>query len=307
MLRSPHAFSLRQLQYIVAVADYGGFTRAAEQCHVSQPSLSAQVAQAEEMLGVTIFERGRGGPLPTEAGNLLLERMRAILLAADELQQAAQHLVDPFSGTMRIGVIPTIAPYLLPDLVGALHQQFPKIRFIWVEERTATLATQLRDGRLDAILVARLESLSEFVFNDIAWDPFVVAVGLQHELAKGVAPVTLDELSQHSLLLLDEGHCFRDQALEFCAQSRPNELDFRATSLSTLAQMVAGGAGITLLPTMSVPNENRTGNLVIRPIAGCPPGRHISLMWRQSAPGVIALKAIAKAMAAAGTPTTRAM
>lgn len=307
MLRSPHAFSLRQLQYIVAVADYGGFTRAAEQCHVSQPSLSAQVAQAEEMLGVPIFERGRNGPSPTPAGKVLLARIRDVLVAADALHLEAQHLVDPFTGTMRIGVIPTIAPYLLPELVGELHRQFPKIRFIWVEERTAALATQLREGRLDAILVARLESLSEFVFNDIAWDPFVVAVGLQHELAQDVAPVTLDELSRHSLLLLDEGHCFRDQALEFCAQSRPNELDFRATSLSTLAQMVAGGAGITLLPMMAVSTENRTGNLAIRPIVGRPPGRHISLMWRQSAPGVIALKAIAKAMAAAGAHAPRAM
>lgn len=299
MLRSPHSFSLRQLQYILAVADYGGFTRAAEQCHVSQPSLSAQVAQAEEMLGVTIFERGRSGPSVTPAGELLLARIRDVLVAADAVQLEAQQLVDPFAGTMRIGVIPTIAPYLLPELVGALHQQFPKIRFIWVEERTATLASQLREGRLDAMLVARLESLSEFVFNDVAWDPFVVAVGRQHELAQRTTPVTLDELSQHSLLLLDEGHCFRDQALEFCAHSRPNELDFRATSLSTLAQMVAGGAGITLLPSMSVSTENRTGNLVIRPIAGRPPGRHVSLMWRQSAPSVIALKAIAKTMATA--------
>ena len=290
---NPHAFTLRQLQYAVAVAEALSFRRAAERCHVSQPSLSAQLAQLEGALGVRLFERDRRRVLPTSAGRELIERARRLLVAADELQASAQAFVDPLAGTLRIGVIPTVSPYLLPEVTPALHRAFKRLRLQWVEDKTATLVDALEAGRLDAALVALEAELGDVDHEVIAVDRFMLVAPPEHPLARGSGPVTSAELREQPLLLLDDGHCFRTQALEVCQRSRAHELEFRATSLTTLVQMVVGGAGLTLLPSLAVPAELRRAKLKARPVSSPGAQRTIALVWRRKSPLAKALAELA--------------
>ena len=239
----PHPFSLRQLQYAVAVAETGGFRRAAERCHVSQPSLSAQLAQLEAVLGVRLFERDRRRVLPTPAGEALVARARRVLVEAGELAAAAALLGDPLAGPLQLGVIPTISPYLLPEATAALRARCPRLSVRWTEEKTDALLAALREGRLDGVLLARVAGLEDLVRTTVAEDPFVLAVPTDHPLARGRRLARLADLDGETALLLEDGHCLRDQALALCARAGVREADFRATSLSTLVQMVRGGAG----------------------------------------------------------------
>jgi LysR family transcriptional regulator, hydrogen peroxide-inducible genes activator len=290
-----HDLSIRQLQYVVAVADTLGFHRAAERCHVSQPTLSAQVQQLEDVVGVRIFERDRRGVLLTPAGEAIVARARRVLLALDELLGEAERVSDPFAGTFRIGVIPTIAPYLLPDLTPAITAQHPRLRLVFREEKTADVVRGLHEGRLDAGLVALEAEIGDLRHAEVMRDPFVVALPKAHALSrtKRVSPADLEDAQ---VLLLDDGHCFRAQALSVCAKAGATETDFRATSLSTLAQMVSAGAGITLLPSIAVPVENRRAQLAIRPFAAPVPCRTIALVWRSSSPFGDAFEALAATM-----------
>src|SRR5882724_3903987 len=257
--------SPRQLQYVVAVAETLGFHKAAERCHVSQPTLSAQVKQLEEVLGVQIFERDRRRVLLTAAGTVLVAHARRVLLEIDDMIAAAKQLTGPRSGIFRIGVIPTIAPYLLPDVLPAARKRFPKLQLVFREEKTDAVVADLREGRLDAGLLALEADIGEWSSGRIADDPFVVALPKGHSLArkKRIAP---SELEDEKVLLLDEGHCFREQALSVCDRAGTRETELRATSLSTLAQMVSSGAGITLLPQIAVDVENRRGQFEVRPL-----------------------------------------
>lgn len=293
---NPHAFTLRQLQYAVAVADALSFRRAAERCHVSQPSLSAQLAQLESALSVRLFERDRRRVMPTTAGKAVIERARALLLAADDLQASAQTFVDPLSGTLRVGVIPTVSPYLLPELTPALHRAFKKLHLAWVEDKTATLIEALDQGRLDAALLALEADVGDVEREVLAIDRFVLVAPPDHELGKSSSPIALSELRDADLLLLDDGHCFRQQALEVCARGKAHELEFRATSLSTLVQMVAGGAGVTLLPALAVPTEVKRAKLRVRPLTAPQAQRTIALVWRKRSPLAPALKQLAQVM-----------
>ncbi len=293
MRASPHPFTLRQLQYAEAVADLRSFRRAAERCHVAQPSLSAQVMQLEDHLGVQLFERGTRRVLLTAAGEAVLARLRRLLLEADDLADSARQLGNPLSGTLRIGIIPTVSPYLLPDVVPAVRERYPELAAVWVEDKTETLVASLREGRLDAALLALEAELGEVEKEVVAHDPFVLAAPPGHPLAGSESPATPQELRGTGFLLLDDGHCFRDQALAFCSSARARELDFRATSLATLAQMVAGGAGVTLLPRLAVPVENRRSELVIRRLASPVPQRTIALVWRPRSPLGPALRQLA--------------
>lgn len=274
-----HPFTLRQLQYVVAVADAAHFGRAAKACHVSQPSLSAQVGQVEDALGVRLFERDRRGVLTTPAGVEVVARARQLLVDADALAEAAKRSVDPLAGPLRLGVIPTISPYLLPNLTPVLRRAFPQLRPLWVEERTPTLMRQLHAGDLDAALVALEAELGDVEHVAIATDPFVLAARRNDPLAEGRA-VERAELKDAEVLLLDDGHCFRDQALSFCTRVKAREAEFRATSLTTLAQMVAGGSGVTLLPQLAVKTEAVRARLKVRPFASPAPARTIALVWR---------------------------
>lgn len=275
-------FSLRQFEYAVAVADTLNFREAAQRCNVSQPSLSAQLARLEESIGVRLFERDRRRVLVTPQGAEVLARARALLRAAAEVEIAARQGADPFAGTMRIGVIPTVSPYLLPRIAPILRREYPRLHLRWTEEKTAILAHQLESGVLDAMLVAREAQLGQVEAAVIGVDPFVLAVPRGHPLGRTSRPVKPAELRGQNILLLEDGHCFRDQALAICSRARAEELQFRATSLTTLAQMVAGGDAVTLLPEVAVQVEGR--GLRLRRFSDPVPHRTLVLAWRKHSP-----------------------
>jgi LysR family hydrogen peroxide-inducible transcriptional activator len=293
---APYPFTLRQAQYAVAVADLRSFRRAAELCRVSQPALSSQLAGLEEGIGARLFERDRRRVLPTPAGAEIVDRLRRLLVEADDLVDAARPLADPMTGALRLGILPTIAPYLLPDAVRGLRKGFPRLSLRWVEDRTAALVSALRAGDLDGAVVALESDVGGLEHAEIGRDEFVLAVPRGHALSRSQGPVRAAELDGEPVLLLADGHCFRDQALAFCSRAGADELGFRATSLSTLAQMAAGGAGVTLLPRLSVPIENRRGALVVRPFAPPAPARTLALVWRPRSPLAPALKPLAAAL-----------
>ncbi len=293
----PHPFSLRQLQYAVAVADTGGFRKAAQLCHVSQPSLSAQLAQLEDALGVRIFERDRRRVLVTPAGSEMLARARRVLLEAEDLIAASSRLRDPLCGTLRIGVIPTVSPYLLPEITPAIRSSYPRLTVHWTEEKTQVALRLLRDGALDAVLLALVPGMEGLDRQVVAEDPFVLAGAPSDPLLRSRVPARVKELEGASLLLLEDGHCFRDQTLAFCEGAHVREAGYRATSLATLARMAAGGAGLTLLPELSLAVENRHDELAVRRFARPGPRRTLVLAWRAQTPLAMALRQIATTMA----------
>ena len=291
----PHlapAVSLRQLQYIVAVADEGGFRRAADACHVAQPSLSAQVAIAERDLGVQIFERDRRRVRVSVAGGPIVAQARRVLLAAADLRELARQ-ADVFGGTLRLGVIPTVCPYLLPDISPALTRAFGSLTIIWREERTARLVELIDTGALDGAVVALEADLGDLEYQVLGRDPFVLAAAPGHPLVGPRSPASVDVLDGARVLLLDDGHCLRDQALGLCSRAGGQELGFRATSLATLVQMVGSNAGVTLLPSVALSVENRRGQLRVRRFASPGPGRTIVLAWRRGSAIADALGRIA--------------
>lgn len=288
--------SLRQLQYVVAVADLGGFRRAAEACHVSQPSLSAQVAQAEGALGVRLFDRDQRGVRVSAAGAAVVAQARMVLVAAADLHELGRQLADPFTGTLRIGVIPTISPYLLPDIAPALSRRYPRLTVLWSEDRTSGLVRQVNDGGLDAAVLALEADLPGLDHAVLQRDPFLLAAAPTHPLSTGRRRARMEDLKDARVLLLDDGHCFRDQALQLCARAGAQEAGFRATSLATLVQITSAGRGVTLLPSIALPVENRRGQLVTRQFANPGPGRTIALAWRRGSALRAPLQALADAM-----------
>jgi LysR family hydrogen peroxide-inducible transcriptional activator len=293
---APHPVTLRQLQYVVAVAERQSFRKAAEECHVAQPSLSAQVAQVEQALGVQLFERDTHGVALTQVGRTLIERARALLLAADDFVESARVLADPFAGSLRVGLIPTIGPYLLPEVAPALHARYTKLAFVWAEERTARLVQDLARGELDAGIVALEAEIGELPRVVLGRDPFVFAAPKGHPLALGKRPLKPAELDGERVLFLDDGHCFREQALSFCSRAGATEAGYRATSLLTLVQMAAGGAGVTLLPSLSLGVENRHHQLCVRAFAPKAPFRTVAFVWRRGAALESTLKAVGETL-----------
>jgi LysR family hydrogen peroxide-inducible transcriptional activator len=280
-LMSALPISLRQLQYIVAVAEHGSFRHAAEVCHVAQPSLSAQVAVAERALGMQIFERTARGVRVPPAAAPIVAQARRVLVAAGDLHELARQQADPFRGTLRLGVIPTICPYLLPDIAPALSRAFPDLTINWSEDRTSRLVGQAKDGTIDGAVLALQADLGGLVHAALGWDPFLLAAAPGHPLARGKRRLTLDVLDGARVLLLDDGHCFRDQALELCARAGASETGFRATSLATLVQIASASGGVTLLPSIALAVENRRDQLTVRPFAKPGPGRTLALAWRR--------------------------
>ena len=296
---APHPFTLRQLQYVVAVADELSFRRAAARCHVSQPSLSAQLARLESALGVHLFERSRRRVLLTVAGGDLVARARALLLQADDLVEAARRASDPLAGVVRVGVIPTVAPYLLPLAAASLRRQLRRLAIAWREDKTHALVEALATGTLDAAVVALGGELGDVEAVTLGEDPFLLALPAHHALARKRTPVDAAELRGEEVLLLEEGHCLRDQALEVCSMTRAHEGEFRATSLGTLVQMVAGGAGITFVPALALATEARRARLRVRPMASKRARRTIGLVWRKRSPRETALRQMARVLAEA--------
>jgi LysR family hydrogen peroxide-inducible transcriptional activator len=300
---SPHPVTLRQLQYVLAVAEFKSFRKAAEACAIAQPSLSAQVAQLESALGVQIFERLPRGVEVTEAGAAVLDRARRTIVEADDLVGVAGRARDPHAGALRIGVIPTVAPYLLPEIAPVLRAKFPKLVLFWEEEKTRSLIERIDAGGLDAGILAAESDMGDLVFEPLGRDAFFLAVPKGHRLAASAGPVRLDQLEGETVLVLEDGHCFRDQALEVCHRAGADEASVRATSLSTLAQMVVSGAGVTLLPRIAVATENRARGLVIRPFGVRGPSRTLALAWRKTSARADVLKSAAGVIRATLTAT----
>ena len=290
---APESLSLRQLQYAVAVADTLNFRRAAELCMVSQPALSAQLHALEIVLSVRLFERDRRRVLVTQAGAPLIARARQLLRDTQDLRLAARRLADPFTGSLRVGVIPTVSPYLLPHIAPALAAAFPQLTVLWTEDKTATLVDHLQAGSCDAALLALEADVGALAHQVIAEDAFVLAAPPGHPALRGRGAAKVEMLTQTEVLLLDEGHCLRDQALAFCATANIRERTFRATSLSTLVQMVAAGAGVTFLPALAAATEAERGNIKLRAFAPPRPHRTLALVWRPTSPCVAVLQRLA--------------
>jgi LysR family hydrogen peroxide-inducible transcriptional activator len=299
MLNAPHPFTLRQLQYVVAIAEELSFRRAAERCHVSQPSLSTQLIQVEEALGISLFERGRKRVLVTVTGRDFVERAQRLLRDADDLQQAARRASDPLSGTIRLGILWTISPYLLPSVTPQLRKDLSRLRLAWVEGTTDALVHKLEEGEIEGAIVALEAELGKVEREIIAKDPFLLIARPEHPLSAKVSPVTAAELRSEEMLLLNEGHCLREQVLEVCKSSRAYEGEFHASSLSTLVQMVVGGAGVTLIPAIAVEAEAKRAGLHVRPLASPAAHRTIVLVWRKGSSAERVLRTVAASIRAA--------
>ena len=273
--------TLRQLEYVVAVADERNFHRAAEVSFVTQPALSTQILQLESRLGLKLFERDRRKVLVTAAGEDFVARARAVLAAVDEMTEAVHAFQNPLCGRLRMGVIPTIAPYLLPQAMAAIRDLHPKLQLLVREGQTPDLVRLVLEGKLDVALLALEADLGSLETMSLFSDPFVLAMPAGHALA-GKRLISESDLAGEEVLLLEEGHCLRDQAWTLCDGAGATEAgDFRATSLGTLVQMVAGGIGLTLLPEMAVSVEaGATNDLVVRSFRKPAPYRTIAFAWR---------------------------
>jgi LysR family transcriptional regulator, hydrogen peroxide-inducible genes activator len=271
--------NLRDLQYLVAAAEHLHFGKAAETCHVSQPTLSMQLKKMEETLNVRLFERTNKQVMLTQAGAQIVVRAKRILAETDQIRHIADMFHDPAAGDMRMGVFPTLAPYLLPLLVPELKQEMPKLNLLLVEEKTPDILKQLEEGVLDCALLAMPAGNDDLACAKLFKEPFLLAVPVAHPLASR-KQVTIEDLKGQTMLLLDEGHCLREQALEVCHKIGIGEAqNFRATSLETLRHMVAAGSAVTLMPQLAVTKNDP----LIRYISfKMPPARTIGLYWRRS-------------------------
>ena len=274
--------TLKHLRYFEALARHAHFGRAAESCAISQPALSFQIKELEEILGAPLVERGARQIRLTGLGEALAKRARLILRSVDELGDLARAAHGPLSGRLRIGVIPTIAPYLLPDLIRQLGAQYPDLDIRPREAITQTLIASLNEGRMDIAVVALPVSEASLHEEPLFDEEFA----LVRPRADADKPVPSSEgLLEMRLLLLEEGHCFRDQALSFCKTSRLGAQDLmEGSSLSTLVQMVGAGIGITLIPEMAVRTEMRAADVSVARLPAPRPKRTIGLVWRKSSP-----------------------
>jgi LysR family transcriptional regulator, hydrogen peroxide-inducible genes activator len=272
--------NLRDLHYLVAVADLRSFIQAADQCCISQPTLSTQIKKMEDTLGVQIFERTNKKVLPTELGEQIIASARRILREVDSIKEMADNAQDPLAGNFRFGAFPTLATYIFPGLVPSIKQALPKLRLILVEEKTDVLITQLKQGQLDAALLALPIEDDYLEARKLFEDEFFLAVSKTHPLASRNS-IKHTDLFHQQLLLLDEGHCLRGQALQVCQLNHAEEQqDVRATGLETLRQMVRAGTGITFMPKIAIPNA--TDDVHYIPFEAPAPKRTIGFVWRKT-------------------------
>lgn len=278
------AMNLRDLKYLVALADHRHFGRAAEASFVSQPTLSTQIRKLEDELGVALVERAPRRVMLTPIGHEVADRARRVIAEVEQMAELARRSRDPEAGSVRLGLFPTLAPYLLPHVLPGVRTRFPRLELLLVEEKTDQLLQRLRDGRLDAGILALPLHDDQLHAEPLFDEPFVLAVPRTHPLAARRALRT-DQLEGLDLLLLEEGHCLRDQALDVCHVAGAGErAGFRATSLETLRQMVAAGVGATLLPALAVqPPVPPSPDIALIPFEGDPPHRRIAMVWRRSA------------------------
>jgi len=284
--------NLRDLQYLVALAETRHFGRAALRCHVSQPTLSAQLRKLEEFLGVTLIERRPRRVGLTPAGEAVVERARRMLRDAEDIRALARASQDPLGGQLKLGLIPTLGPYLLPRVAPRITRALPKLQLMLYEFQTAPLVDRVVQGELDVAILALPADTRGLVTRSLFAEAFLVAMPEHHRLGerKRLKPA---DLAGEKLLLLEEGHCLRDQALEVCERAGTEEQSFRATSLETLRQMVAAGLGITLLPRLAAegPFASARG-LTVRPFSPPAPSRDIGAAWRRSTSRGAAIAAV---------------
>jgi LysR family hydrogen peroxide-inducible transcriptional activator len=274
--------TLKQLRYVDALARQGHFGRAADVCAITQPALSMQIKELETALGTSLFERGARQIRLTGFGETFVARARDILRAVEELEDLARSAGEQLAGRLRIGVIPTVAPYLLPKIIAELARLNPDLDLQLRETTTPKLLDELMDGRLDTAIVALPVSEPSLVELPLFAEHFVL---VRHKDEADTPVPNRDMLREMRLLLLEEGHCFRDQALSFCdmASSRPKEL-MDGSSLATLVQMVGAGIGLTLIPEMAVPVETRSAPVTVSRFPPPQPSRTIGMVWRKTSP-----------------------
>lgn len=308
--------TLRQLSYLKVLAEHGSFGRAAEAAHVTQPTLSAGIQELERALGAPVVDRARSGVILTAVGEEALRRATLILNEAEELVQAAKIAGQPLNGRFRLGVIPTIAPFLLPTALPLLRERFPKLRLFLREDLTQRLVAGLKAGQLDAALIALPYEMAGLAWAHVADDELLAAIPAGHRMA-GAAEADPADLQREDLILLEDGHCLRDHVLSTCGIKLPRapaEEAFAATSLPTLVQMVGSGLGVTFLPAMAVgAGLAQAAPVAVRPVAGPTPSRQIVVAWRagssRAAEGRLlaeVLKGSGPALASAPLAATRA-
>jgi LysR family transcriptional regulator, hydrogen peroxide-inducible genes activator len=283
--------TLRQLRYLSALARHGHFGRAAESCAVTQPALSMQIAELERTLGVKVVERRPGEVFLTEIGREIARRGEDVLTASRDLVDFARHRAQPLTGRLTLGVIPSLAPYLLPKLLPLLQQRYPELRLELRESQTRQLVAEVCSGALDAALLALPAGHRDLDAIALFDDEFLLAVPADDPRPE-TATVAVDEIDQSRLILLEDGHCLRDQALAFCATARnraihmggPGTATFGASSLTTVIQMVAGGYGLTLIPQIAAEIERRDTRVKFLRLRRPQPGRSIGLVFRKTSP-----------------------
>jgi LysR family hydrogen peroxide-inducible transcriptional activator len=276
--------TLRQLHYLAALAEHRHFGRAAEACAVTQPALSMQIRHLEKYLGVDLVERRQGDAALTEVGLEVVQRGERILAASRDLEDYARHRRRLLTGRLVLGIIPTLAPYVLPRLLPALQQRHPDLRIELRETQTKALVEELIRGSLDAVMMALPISEKEIEAIKLFDDAFLLAVPAVDPRPE-TARVFAQDIDPRRLILLEEGHCLRDQALAYCAaQRRDGAVGLGATSLATVMQMVANGYGVTLVPQVAVDVEVRDERVKLLRFAAPAPGRLVGLAWRQTSP-----------------------
>jgi LysR family hydrogen peroxide-inducible transcriptional activator len=287
--------NLKDLKYLVALADTGHFGKAAERTFVSQPTLSAQLKKLEEYLGVKLVERQPKNVQLTDVGRQVVIRARRMLEQGDEIVALARNNTDPLSGRIKMALIPTVGPYLLPRVMQKLRKAVPNLGLMLYEYQTEPLLKRLRDGEIDLGIIALPTDQDGLESRVLYEEDFMLAVPQQHALADRPT-IRIQDLKGQALLLLEDGHCLRDQALEVCSRVGVHEVeDFRATSLETLRQMVVAGLGITLLPELAVdaPFGAQRG-LATRAFAKPAPSRIIGAVWRKSSTRAVAIAEICR-------------
>lgn len=283
---------IRDLQYLLAIAQYKHFGHAADACFVSQPTLSGQIQKLEQRLKLTLIERQPRNVMLTPAGEKLVQQAQQVLNAANNFEEAAKALLDPLSGDLHIGLIPTLAPYILPHIMPALNRNLAKINFYLHESRTQDLLQQLDEGKLDILILPWLPEMARFERYDLFAEPLVMATSESHTLAKN-SSVSFDDLRDQKILTLEDGHCLRDQAMGYCFSAGAKEdHSFRATSLETLRYMVASNMGITLLPQLATLNYAPQQYVKYIPFEHPQPRREIALLCRSGYARMESVRAI---------------
>jgi LysR family hydrogen peroxide-inducible transcriptional activator len=285
--------NLRDLRYLVALADTRHFGRAAQRCHVSQPTLSAQIKKLENYLGVQLLERHPRRVALTDTGNKIVPLARRMLQESDEIISLARNEHDPLAGRLNVALIPTIGPYLLPLVTRRLRKKLPRLKLMLYEHRTEPLLEKLRAGDIDLGILALPVPLDGLDSRELYVEPFTLAVPNTSPIAKK-SYVKLEDLTDETLLLLEDGHCLRDQALDVCSRVDVRESDdYRATSLETLRQMVAAGLGVTLLPELATRGPFGSGRgLAVKSFSKPVPSRAVGAVWRKSSTRLQALNAV---------------